>query len=304
MAIELNRQLMSFIDVVNYQSFAEAAKHRDMLPSLLSRNIKGLEEKLGVVLLNRTTRALSLTEAGEEIYQQALVLKELELKMNRFASGYSQSSSGLVRLTSASHLSHDYILPAIQAVQTEYPDIHFEVDYDDRRVDIVKEEFDMAIRIWEPQDSSLIGQKLRSSKLCLIASPEFIERYGMPESIEQLCQLPAACYARLGVVRDKICFYNSEDKIQVADMKPAYKSSSPESLIYSAKSGMYFTMVTDHNLSDALTSGELIRLFPDTRFEKESAIYAVYPNRDMSFGARLFLQQLKQRFATFGLAHD
>ncbi|GLO62725.1 LysR family transcriptional regulator [Vibrio sp. MACH09] len=296
MAIELNKQLMAFVDVVRYESFAEAAKHRDMLPSLLSRNIKSLEEKLGVVLLKRTTRALSLTEAGEQIYQQALVLKDLEQKMNSFAQNYSTTASGLVRLTCASHLSHDYVLPTIKAIQSEYPEVHFEVDFDDRRVDIVKEDFDMAVRIWEPQDSSLIGQKLRSSKLVLVASPEFINHYGMPENISQLSTLPAACYARLGVIRDKIRYYDAEDKIRVVNMNPAYKSSSPESLVQSSKAGMYYTMVADHNLSRELASGELIQLFSEVRFPAEGSIYAVYPNRDLSFGARLFVDKLKARF--------
>ncbi|QFT12915.1 LysR family transcriptional regulator [Vibrio sp. THAF190c] len=295
MAIELNKQLMAFVDVVKYESFVEAAKHRDMLPSLLSRNIKALEDKLGVVLLKRTTRALSLTEAGEEIYQQALVLKGLEEKMNSYAQNYSTTTKGLVRLTCASHLSLDYVLPSIREIQSEYPDIKFEVDYDDRRVDIIKEEFDMAIRVWEPQDSSLIGQKLRSSNLVLVASPAFIEKYGIPETIEQLGELPSACYARHGVVRDKIRFYD-EDKIQEVDMQPAYKSSSPESLIQSAKAGMYYTMVTDHNATRELLSGELIQLFPETHFPDEAAIYAVYPNRALSFGARLFIEKIKRQF--------
>lgn len=295
MAIELNKQLMAFIDVVKYQSFAEAAKHRDMLPSLLSRNIKALEDKLGVVLLKRTTRALSLTEAGEVIYQQALVLKGLESKMNQYAQNYSTAESGLVRLTCASHLSRDYVLPIIKLIQEEYPRIRFEVDYDDRRVDIIKEEFDMAIRIWKPQDSSLIGQKLRSAKLVIIASPEYIERHGMPEDVDELVTMPSACYSRLGVVRDKIHFYDAEERVKVVNMNPAYKSSSPASLVESAKAGMYYTVVADHNLSGELESGELIQLLQNLKFPEEGAMYAVYPNRDLSFGARLFVDKLKQR---------
>ncbi|WP_210455612.1 LysR family transcriptional regulator [Vibrio crassostreae] len=296
MAIEFNKQLMAFVDVVKFESFVDAARHRDMLPSLLSRNIKALEDRLGVVLLKRTTRALSLTEAGEEIYQQALILKGLEDKMNSFAQNYSTTTKGLVRLTCASHLSQDYVLPSIRDIQSEYPDIKFEVDYDDRRVDIIKEEFDMAIRIWEPQDSSLIGQKLRSSNLVLVASPEFLKKYGRPENIEQLGDLPSASYARLGVVRDKIRFYDLDDKIREIDMQPAYKSSSPESLIQSAAAGMYYTMVADHNASRELASGELVQLFPDIQFPDEGAIYAVYPNRALSFGARLFIEKMKQQF--------
>ncbi|MBC7006092.1 LysR family transcriptional regulator [Photobacterium sp. BZF1] len=297
MAIELNKQLMAFVDVVKFESFAEAAKHRDMLPSLLSRNIKSLEDKLGVVLLKRTTRALSLTEAGEVIYQQALVLKELEDKMNNFAQNYSTAETGLVRLTCASHLSRNFILPTIKEIQAEYPNIRFEVDYDDRRVDIIKEDFDMAIRIWKPQDTSLIGQKLRSTNLVILASPDFIQRHGMPETIEQLVALPSACYARLGVVRDKIQYYDAEDRIQSVSMNPFYKSSSPESLIQSALAGMYYTVVTDQNLSGEIERGELVQLLPDMRFPDEPAMYAVYPNRDLSFGARLFVDKLKQRCA-------
>ena len=164
MAIELNKPLMAFIDVVKYESFAEAAKHRNMLPSLLSRNIKDLEKKLGVMLLKRTTRALSLTEAGEEVYRQALILKDLEKKLNSYADNYTTTTKGLVRLTSAAHLSNSYILPVIQEIQTQYPDIRFEVDYDDRRTDLIKEEFDLAIRIWEPQ-----GQLSYCSTITVIA---------------------------------------------------------------------------------------------------------------------------------------
>lgn len=296
MAIELNRQLMAFIDVVKFESFAEAAKHRDMLPSLLSRNIKTLEDKLGVVLLKRTTRALSLTDAGKEIYQQALVLKSLEEKMNSYAQNYSTTTKGLVRLTCAAHLSQNYVLPAIQEIQSVYSDIKFEVDYDDRRVDIIKEEFDIAIRIWKPQDSSLIGKKLRSSKLVLVASPAFIQKYGMPITIHELTELPAACYARSGVVRDKIRFYDEDDSIIEIGMQPTYKSSSAESLIQSAKAGMYYTMVNDHNVSQELASGTLVSLFPETRFPDEPSIYAVYPNRALSFGARLFVEKIKKQF--------
>lgn len=298
MAIELNKQLMAFVDVVKFESFAEAAKHRDMLPSLLSRNIKALEDKLGVVLLKRTTRALSLTEAGETIYQQALVLKELENKMNDFAQNYSSAETGLVRLTCASHLSQNFILPTIGDVQSEYPKIRFEVEYDDRRVDIIKEEFDMAIRIWKPQDSSLIGQKLRSTHLLIVASPDYIQRHGMPKNLEQLVTLPSACYARLGVVRDKIQFYDDQDRIQSVQMNPLYKASSPESLVQSALSGMYYTVVADHNLNGEIERGELVQLLPDTRFPEEGSMYAVYPNRDLSFGARVFVDRLKQRCRT------
>lgn len=297
MAIELNKQLMAFIDVVKYQSFAEAAKHRDMLPSLLSRNIKELEQKLGVVLLKRTTRALSLTQAGEEVHQQALAIKALEDKLNDYTQGYSSTTSGLVRLTCAAHLSQHYVLPTIQSIQAEYPNINFEVDYDDRRVDIVKENFDMAIRVWKPQDSSMIAQKLRASKLVIVASPGFIARYGNPESIEQLTQLPGACYARLGVVRDKIHFYDQNEVVQVVNMNPAYKSSSAQSLVHSAKAGMYYTIVTDHNLNGELERGELVQLFEQLKFPEEASIYAVYPNRNLSFPARIFVERLKEKLA-------
>ena len=139
MAIELNRQLMAFIDVVNYESFVEASKQRDIAPSLLSRQIKSLEEKLGVVLLKRSTRSLALTDAGRRLYQKALQVKQLEQEINTCTEDYSLTVSGTVRLTSVSHLSHNYILPLICSIQQEYPNITFEVSYDDRRTDIIKE---------------------------------------------------------------------------------------------------------------------------------------------------------------------
>ena len=293
MAIELNKQLMAFIDVVKFESFADAAKHRDMLPSLLSRNIKSLENKLGVVLLKRSTRALSLTEAGLEVYRQALAIKELESKLNNYTQGYSSSESGLVRITCPSHLSKGYILPVIQDIQQTYPDIMFEVDYADRQVDIIKEEFNLAIRIWKPQDSSLICQELRPSKAMLVASPRFIEKHGLPSTIEELKLLPFACYSRHGITRDKIHFYDEQNRVQVESMTPLYRSSIPESLVDSARAGMYYTFVLDHNVNDDLDNGSLIQLLPHIKLAEEPSIYAVYPHRELSFGARLFLEKFK-----------
>ena len=223
-------------------------------------------------------------------------VKSLEQEINTFTQHYSKTTSGLVRLTCVAHLSRDYILPTIQNIQKDYPDIVFEVAYDDRRTDLVKEEFDMAIRVWKPQDSTLIGQKLRSSRLLLVATPAFLEQFGRPATISELANLPSACYARLGVIRDKIRYYDQYDRIQTVDMNPAYRTSSSESLLQSVKANMYYTMITDHNLGNELASGELIELFPETRFPEEDSIYAVYPNRDLSFGARLFIESLKERF--------
>lgn len=293
MAIELNKQLMAFIDVVKFESFADAAKHRDMLPSLLSRNIKSLEEKLGVVLLKRSTRALSLTEAGIEVYRQALAIKELETKLNSYTQGYSAAEKGLVKLTCPAHLSRRYVLPVIQQIQQDYPEILFEIDYADRQVDIIKEGFNLAIRIWKPQDSALICQEVRSSRAMLVASPAFIAKHGSPQTIEQLIALPSACYSRHGLVRDKIHYYDEQNRIQVAAMNPKYKSSNGESLVESAVAGMYYSFVLDHSVVSQLEQGSLVQLLPSVRLAEEPSIYAVYPSRDLSFGTRLFLDKFK-----------
>lgn len=299
MAIDLNKHLMAFIDVVQYGSFNEAAKHRDMLPSLLSRNIKRLEEKLGVILFNRTTRSVSLTEAGQEIYQMALQAKDLQRKINQFAETRSCDQAGHVKMTCAAHLSERIVLPAIAQVQQKYPDISFEVDYDDRRVDMVKEGFDLALRVWNPEDSTLIGQKLSDSRLAIVASPAYLQRHGTPETLEELAQLPGACYSRHGLTRDSIRYYdNSQDQEQLRaiKIKAQYRSSSSDSLIQAAKGGLFYTMVTNHNLGDSIANGELIELFTDVAFPAEHPIYAIYPNRDLSFATRQLLDALKQAF--------
>ena len=126
-----------------------------------------------------------------------------------------------------------------------------------------------------------------------MASPDYIERYGMPTDIRQLTDMPSACYARRGFVRDKIHFYDDKDQIQVIDMKPSYKCSSSVSLIASVKAGMYYTMITDHCTENGIEKGELIQLFPKVRLPEDGAIYAVYPSRALSFGARLFIDTLK-----------
>ncbi|WP_165661512.1 LysR family transcriptional regulator [Oceanimonas sp. MB9] len=286
---------MAFIDVVHFGSFNEAAKHRDMPASLLSRNIKQLEKNLGLTLFNRTTRSVSLTDAGKDIYHLALQARDLEQQINQSAQNRNHVQGGHVKLTCAAHLSERIVLPAIAQVRQRYSNITFEVDYDDRRVDMIKEGFDLALRVWKPEDTTLIGQKLSDSRLMVVASPAFLKQHGQPDTLQQLASLPAACYARHGLVRDTLRYYQN-DQLLSLKLNIGYRSSSADSLVQSAKAGLFYTMVTNHNLGDAISRGELVALFSHIDFAAEDPVYAIYPNRDLSFAARQLLEAIKQAF--------
>ncbi len=294
--MEMSIPLLLFLDVIKYGSFVEAARHRDMDPSQLSRQIKKLEQQLDTVLINRSTRSLALTEVGEEVYQKASELKVLMGEISRIPTEYQKTLKGRVRISSASFLARHYVHPVILNLQQEHPELNFELVLNDQRLDIIKEEFDLAIRVWQPQDSSLVGQKLADIKPVIVASPSFLQQYSFLNDISQLETLPASCYARKGFVRDELKFLGQDGQIQGQSLNALYRVNDADLIIDAVQAGQAYAVVMDCMVQRQLSRGDLVQLFPDIQLLDEGGIYALYPTRQLSPGAKLFVQELKAYF--------
>jgi DNA-binding transcriptional LysR family regulator len=176
----------AFVTVVEKGSMTEGAIALSTTPSVISRAISRLEARLGTQLMRRTTRRLSLTEAGRIYLDQARIAFSLMDDAERAIRGQSGKVSGQVRLSVPTTYGH-YRLPAMLAGFAEaYPDVRVELDITNRNVDLVAEGFDLAIRLGQLRDSGLIARKLEDARLCLVASPDYLRRNGVPQTIDDL----------------------------------------------------------------------------------------------------------------------
>src|SRR5271154_5105501 len=162
-----------FVKVVDASSFAAAARHFGMSPAMVSKHVQTLEERLGVRLLNRTTRRVSATEVGQNYYERCLrILTDLD-EAERAAGDLQTAPRGLLRVTAPVSFGMRHLAPAIADYLIAYPDVAIDLSLDDPYVDVAEERFDLAIRVGRLADSSLMARKLCEVAMVVSASPAY-----------------------------------------------------------------------------------------------------------------------------------
>ena len=181
-------EMKTFVQVVESGGISKAAAILGLAKSAISRRISDLEARLSVQLFNRSTRSLSLTDIGREFYQhcQRLLNDIDEVESN--ITSHHQKISGKIRLSAPLSFSIEHLAPAIKQFSERYPDVSFDLDLNDRRVNLIEENFDCAIRIGVLKDSQLVARKLFALKLSLLASQSYLDKHGIPSEISDLNQ--------------------------------------------------------------------------------------------------------------------
>lgn len=177
-----------FLEVVRQGSFSAAARHLGIAPSVVADRVAGLEKRLGVSLLTRTTRRQSLTEVGATYYAEASQIVCRVQALERDILDNAASSRGVLRVTAPIPLGRHWIAPFIGQFSARYPEISIHLTLNDRFADIVGEGFDIAIRGGLAVDSTLIGHRLFETRRVIVASPEYIARHGVPYRPEDLAE--------------------------------------------------------------------------------------------------------------------
>ncbi len=293
--MSLTNQLFLFIDVVQQGSFTKAASLNDMDNSALSKQIKKLESSLNVQLLNRSTRSFSLTQAGEDIYQQALTLKDTLNNIHLVADSYQSTPKGLLRITSPTYFGHAYLQPVISKFMKKYPDVRLIHELTDIKTNIISDNYDVAFRLGKLADSSLVAKKIAESYFVLIASREFIKQHGIPADVDALLKLPAVVYGNEDVTLDQIRISNKIDGSDLTSfkMKSNYKVSDVRTLIEAVRDGLGYALVDSSNITEPLSKLDLIRLLPDHKIcNMDMAIYAVYPHKRNTMLANAFIEEV------------
>jgi DNA-binding transcriptional LysR family regulator len=285
-----------FVRVVEAASFTQAADALGISQSVVSRSVTALEARLGVRLLNRTTRRLSLTEAGAELYRRASQalgeLEEAQLEVTRFQA----EPRGLLRVSAPTSFSLMHLAPLVQPFLAVNPGVRINLQLDDRQVDLVEEGFDLAIRVARLRDSTLVAQRLAPARQVVCASASYLEKHGEPERPEDLVRHDCIVYT-YGQSPGKWRFKTAgnEEEI-VVPVQGTLQTNNGMVERAAALDGLGLCLLPTFYIGDELRSGALRAVLTDFP-PVELAIYAVYPERrNLSPKVRAYVDYLRQKF--------
>ena len=288
-------RMQAFVDVVDEQGFSAAARRVGRSKALMSKYVRELEDELGILLLNRTTRQFSLTEAGEVFHKSALEILQKVGDLQDTVREAGKGHKGRLRISAPRSLTDlDIGLPIVEFA-AEYPEITLDINLDDAMVDMVEDGFDVAIRISSLTDSSLIAKKLASFRLVLCASPKFLETHGAPKTPQDLGDVPCIVDTNL-MRRANWRFLDDNNEEMSIPVRGNIEVNSPEVARRAALAGLGLTLVPEFSVEKELEAGTLISLMED-RIPSSGGIYAVYPHRRHVPGkVRVFVDFLTKWF--------
>ncbi|CAH1588826.1 transcriptional regulator [Vibrio owensii] len=282
--MDLANKLELLLEVSKAGSFAKAADRMNMDRSVLSKHIKQLEEYLGVRLVNRTTRSLSMTQIGLQVIEKAEQISTLLDETKQLTSSFQTDLSGNLKISSSTMFGRQYLQPAIQRFLEQFPKASIELLLDDHHVDVVGNNFDIAFRIGPMRDSTLVAKRLAENKVAIVASQSFIEKHGEPKTPQALSLLPSIVYANGNFNADKLKFISKTepDQLDVYSMTSAYRVNEPELIIESAKAGLGYAQIGQFMVHEELESMGLVQLLADYDIPTHGDIYAMYTHRQHS----------------------
>ncbi|NQV98949.1 MAG: LysR family transcriptional regulator [Rhodospirillales bacterium] len=293
--MELESQMVLFARSVDSGSFSAASRELNHSPSSVSKQISNLEDKLGVRLLTRTVRGISLTDEGRVFYARCTEIRRNIASALDLAETLSEKPEGRLRVNTTVAFGKSQILPALPEFFKLHPKITISLDFNDRPIDLIEQPIDVAIQFAEQiEDQSLIGRKLAVNRRLICAAPSYIER---TEPITSPRDLPHHNILRLSTVtrwNDWVADLCG-DAYQ-AKANSNFEANSADALYHAALAGLGIARLPTYLIADDIAEGRLINLLPD--FEDTSSnIYAVYlMRRNMSPKVRVFLDFLSAKF--------
>ena len=287
-----------FCKVIETQSFTQAANQQNISVAMASKLVSQLEEHLKTRLLQRTTRKIVPTEAGMLYYQrcQAILLDLSEADSS--ISNMATSLQGNLLISVPRDFVLLYISPNLPKFIELHPNLHVEIEFEDKRVDLVAEGYDLALRIGYMQDSSLVARKISSSPMHFVASPSYLESRGTPLTPDDLEYHQGLLYkSSLNQVHWQSTKAN---QIQRYKIQSKVVSNNGMALLEMTKAGLGISNAPDFFVKDALASGELVEILSEYK-QKPLDIYVVYPNRrHLPAKVRAFIEFL----ASLGLCEN
>jgi len=288
-------EMETFVRVVESGSFSEAARDLHMTPSAVSKMIGRLEDRLGVRLLSRTTRKLSLTEEGRVFYQRVTpILSEVE-EAEDTVSLSTAEARGILRVNASTAFGQYQIVPLIPAMLERYPSLQVQLTMTDSIVNLVEEGYDVSIRIGKLTDSSLIARKLGIANRVVVAAPAYLERHGVPKCPIDL-QQHECLKLSIPTSLNKWEFVVGGE-LRMVDVSGRFEADSAIALHQAALSGLGLIRAATFVVGDDIKAGRLVPVLQDYEFSGDPGIFAVWPhNRNLSAKVRAFVDTMVEAF--------
>ncbi|MGO4381672.1 LysR substrate-binding domain-containing protein [Pseudoduganella sp. RAF53_2] len=290
--------LRLFSEVVERGSFTAAARALGLQTSKLSRRVRALEEELGVRLLNRTSRRLSLTETGRQFQQHCLALVAEARAAKEIVDQTRTEPQGTVRISCPVGLLNSGVAEIIARYLADHPQVQVLVDATNRRADVIEEGLDFAIRVRQPplEDTDLAVRQLGLSTLILVASPTLIKRHAAPASIDSLKEWPTIANSNAS---EKYTWHLVDEQGQVVLLqhRPRLATDDMTSLRKAATLGLGVAMLPRDLVEEELRTGRLQRVLPNLS-SRTALVHAIFPTRrGMVPAVRQLLDALVAGFA-------
>jgi len=283
-----------FVRIVETGNFSAVARQLGTTQPTISKQLTALEKQLRTRLLNRSTRSLSLTEAGATYYERCRRIID-EVRDAEGALGQLQSAlAGTLHVNGSIALGQIFLAPLVLRFQRQYPELAIELSLSDRYIDLVEEGVDVAVRIGRLADSNLVARRLGSTRRVLVATPAYLAAHGTPKRPEDLAHHSCLLYAYLSS-GNEWTFKGPEGEIRVR-VQGNFKANNGEAIRQALLANVGVAMSPDWLIHDKLESGEVVALLPEFA-PPPLDINAVYPSgRHVSTKVRTFIEFLHNEF--------
>lgn len=280
-----------FVAVAEAQSFTGAARALDTSVAQISRKVAALEDRLSIKLLIRTTRKVSVTEAGQTYYQHCRHLVEGLKQADRAITELNATPQGRLKITSSVTYGEQLIAPLLSDFMLMYPQLELELILSNQTLDLVEQDFDLAIRLGRLTDSTMMAKRLSSRQVRVCASPGYIEKHGEPHTLSELSQ-HNCLVGSLPIWR-----FIENKKEKSIRVKGSVHCNSGAALTNAALKGLGIVQLPDFYVQESMDKGDLVEILVPYREPKEG-IWAVYPNnRHLSTKVRLLVEFLAKELA-------
>lgn len=286
--------LILFITIVEKQSFTGAAKEFGMTKSIVSKHFSRLEKSLGVQLLRRSTRKLSLTEAGQMLYERCQHIKGDLEEAEQAALNTHENPRGILRVGSTFSFGHLHLIPAIAEFMQKYPDLKVELLLGDYYENLIEHGLDLGVRVGKLPDSNLISRPLTTRYMRVCASPAYLKKHGTPKKPEDLYEHNCLLYLN-SPTGNEWHFEGPKGKARIK-INSNFASNNSQSLETAAVEGIGIVLLPGYMMTKHIQKGKLVNLL-EGYCPQNIGINAVYPaTRHLASKVRLFIDFLVQRF--------
>lgn len=291
----IHSEMAVFARAVETGSFSAAARTLNLTPSAISKQVGRLEDRLGARLLNRTTRRLSLTEAGEDYYQRATRILAEIAEAERAVALSHEAPRGVLRISASIAFGQTQLVPLVREFLALYPEIRIELNLSDRLIDLVEEGVDVAIRVAALPDSSHIARKIASERRIVCAAPSYLTRFGTPRTPAELADHNCLIYS---TISSEDWQFRGPDGPRAVKVTSNFVANGGEAVRDLAIAGLGVARLATFLVGPAVQDGRLVPVLSEFEERQETAIHAVYPHRrNLSPKVRAFVDYLAEKMS-------